>query len=69
VGEVAGHFVLEPEFLFLQAVEKVFVRVRPVLSLLEQSMKSGVLRLQFLGHGLVPLSASVVSKRKAVGSG
>jgi hypothetical protein len=53
VGEVAGHFVLEPEFLFLEAVEKVFVGMGSVLFFLDQGVKSLVLRLEFLDHCLV----------------
>ena len=51
--EVAGHFILESQFLFLEAVEKVFVRVGSVLFLVDQGVKSGMLRFEFLGHCLV----------------
>ena len=53
VCEVAGHFVFKSEFLFLEAVEKVFVGVGSVLFFLDQSVKSLVLRLEFLDHCLV----------------
>jgi hypothetical protein len=53
MGDVAGEFVLQSQFLFLQAVEKVFVRVRAVLFFLDQSMQRGVLGFEFLGHCLV----------------
>jgi hypothetical protein len=43
VGEVAGHFVFKSEFLFLEAVEKVFVGVGSVLFLVDQGVKSGML--------------------------
>jgi hypothetical protein len=48
VGEVAGQFVLESQFLFLEAVEQVFVGVGSVLFFVDQSVKSGMLRFQFL---------------------
>jgi hypothetical protein len=48
VGEVAGHFVLQSQFFFLEAVEKVFVGVGSVLFLVDQGVKSGMLRFQFL---------------------
>ena len=51
--EVAGHFVLESQFLFLEAVEKVFVRVGSMLFLLNEGVKSGMLGFEFLGHCLV----------------
>jgi hypothetical protein len=51
--DVAGELVLEPQFLFLESVEKVFVGMGPVLFFLDQGMKSGVLGLQFLDHCLV----------------
>jgi hypothetical protein len=53
VCEVAGHLILKSEFLFLKAVEKVFVGVGSVLFFLDQSMKRLVLRLEFLDHCLV----------------
>jgi hypothetical protein len=48
VGEVAGQFVLESQFLFLEAVEKVFVGVASMLFFLDEGVKSGMLRFQFL---------------------
>jgi len=51
--EVAGQFVLQSQLLFLEAVEKVFVGVGSVLFLFDQSVKRGVLRLEFLDHCLV----------------
>ena len=53
VREVAGHRVLEPQFLFLKAVEKVFVWVRPMLFLVDQRVKRGVLGFQSLDLSLV----------------
>ena len=53
VGEVAGQFVFEPQFLFLEAMEKVFVRVGSMLFLVDQGVKSGMLRFDFLGNCLV----------------
>jgi len=53
VGHVTREFVLQSQFLFLQAVEKVFVGVGSVLFLLDEGVKSLVLRLQFLDHCLV----------------
>ena len=53
VGEVAGELVLEPQFFFLQTVEKVFVGVRPVLFLIDQRMERGVLGLESLDLCLV----------------
>ena len=43
--EVAGHFVFQSQLLFLQAVEKVFVRVGSMLFFLDQCVKSGMLRI------------------------
>ena len=51
--EVAGEFVFKSQFLFLETVEKVFVRVGPVLFFLDEGVKSGVLRFESLGHCLV----------------
>ena len=51
--QVAGPLVLKSEFLFLEAVEKVFVRVRSMLFFLDEGVKSGMLRFEFLGHCLV----------------
>ena len=51
--EVAGQFVFKSQFLFLETVEKVFVRVGPVLFFLDEGVKSGVLRFESLGHCLV----------------
>ena len=51
--EVAGHFVFKSELLFLETVEKVFVRVGSMLFLLDEGVKSGMLRFEFLGHSLV----------------
>jgi hypothetical protein len=51
--EVAGHFVLESQFLFLEAVEKVFVRVGSMLFFLDEGVKSGMLGFDFLGDCLV----------------
>ena len=51
--EVAGHFVFKSQFLFLETVEKVFVRVGSVLFFLDKSVKSGMLRFESLGHCLV----------------
>jgi len=48
VGEVACQLVLEPELLFLEAVEKVFVGVGSVLFLFDERVKRGVLRFEFL---------------------
>jgi hypothetical protein len=48
VGQMPGHFVLQSELFFLQAVEKVFVGVGSVLFLVDQGVKSGMLRLEFL---------------------
>jgi hypothetical protein len=48
VGEVAGQFVLKSQFLFLEAVEEVFVGVASMLFFLDQGVKSGMLRFQFL---------------------
>ena len=42
-----------PSYTTGEAVEKVFVGVGPVLFFLDQSVKSGMLGLQFLGHSLV----------------
>ena len=53
VGEVAGQLVLQSQFLFLEAVEKVFVRVGSVLFFLDEGVKSLVLGFEFLGHCLV----------------
>ena len=53
MGDVAGELVLEPQFLFLQSVEKVFVGVGPVLFLFNQGVQRGMLGLQFLDHSLV----------------
>jgi len=55
---MAGHFVLKPEFLFLESVEKVFVRVAAMLFFFDQSMQRGVLGFQFLGNSLVHRSIS-----------
>jgi hypothetical protein len=51
--DVAGEFVFQSQFFFLQAVEKVFVGVGAVLFLLDQRMKSLVLGLEFLDDCLV----------------
>ena len=51
--DVAGQFVLESQFLFLEAVEKVFVGVGSVLFFLDEGVKSRMLRLQFLDHCLI----------------
>ena len=51
--EVASHFVFKFEFLFLETVEKVFVRVGSVLFLLDEGVKSGMLRFESLGHCLI----------------
>ncbi len=51
--DVRGELVLQSQFLFLQAVEKVFVGVGAVLFFLDQRVKSLVLGLQFLNHNLV----------------
>jgi hypothetical protein len=40
---VAGQLVLQSQFLFLEAVEKVFVRVGSVLFFLNEGVKSGML--------------------------
>jgi hypothetical protein len=40
---VAGHCVLEAELLFLESVQKVFVRVGAVLFLVDHRVKSRVL--------------------------
>ena len=51
--EVTGECVFQPELFFLQSVEKVFVRVRAVLFLFDESMKRRMLRFQFLDRCLV----------------
>ena len=53
MSEVAGQFVLDFELFFLEAVEKVFVGVGPMLFLVDQRVERGVLRFQSLGHSLV----------------
>ena len=53
MGDVAGELVLEPQFLFFQAVEKVFVGMGAVLFFFDQGVQRGVLGFQFLGHSLV----------------
>ena len=53
VREVAGQFVLQSQFLFLETVEKVFVRVDSVLFFLDEGVKSGMLRFESLSHSLV----------------
>src|SRR5438477_11940036 len=50
---MAGQHVFKLELLFLEAVEKVFVRVGSMLFLLDEGVKSGMLRFEFLGHCLV----------------
>jgi hypothetical protein len=62
VSEVAGHFVLQSQLLFFEAVEKVFVGVGSMLFFLDQGMKSGMLRLEFLGHSLVHWCLSFLTK-------
>ena len=51
--EVAGQFVFQSQFFLLETVEKVFVRVGSVLFLLDEGVKSGVLRFESLSHSLV----------------
>ena len=51
--DVAGELVLQSQFLFLQAVEKVFVGVGPVLFFFDESVEGGVLRLERLHRCLV----------------
>ena len=51
--DVAGELVLQSQFLFLEAVEKVFVGMGPVLFLFDESVQRGMLRFQFLDHCLV----------------
>jgi len=41
--EVAGHFILQSQFLFLEAVEKVFVRVSSMLLLFDEGVERGML--------------------------
>ncbi len=53
MSEMAGQFILQSEFFFLEAVEKVFVGMVPVLFFLDQGVKSCVLGLQFLDDCLV----------------
>ena len=53
MSEVAGQFVLQSQLLFLKAVEKVFVGVGSMLFLFDESVKRGMLRLEFLDHCLV----------------
>jgi hypothetical protein len=53
VGQVPGQLVLQSQFLFLEAVEKVFVRVGSMLFFLNEGVKSGMLGFEFLGHCLV----------------
>ena len=43
MGEVAGQFVFDPQLFFLEAVEKVFVGVGPMLFLVDQRVERGVL--------------------------
>ena len=44
--EVAGEFVFNPQLFFLQAVEKVFVRMRSMLFLVDQRVKRRMLRFE-----------------------
>jgi hypothetical protein len=52
---MAGEFVLEPQFFFLQSVEKVFVGVGPMLFFFDKSVKRRVFGLQFLDLCLIHL--------------
>jgi hypothetical protein len=49
VGEVACQFVLDSELFFLEAVEKVFIRVTPMLFFVDQRVERRVLRFESLG--------------------
>ena len=53
VGEMAGELVLQLQLLFLEALEKVFVGVGSMLFFLDEGVKSGMLRFQFLDNCLV----------------
>lgn len=50
---MAGKFVLEPQFLFLEAVEKVFVGVAAVLFFFDHRVERRVFGLQFLDYALI----------------
>jgi hypothetical protein len=47
---VARKLVLQSQFLFLQAVEKVFVGVGSVLFFVDESVKRGMLRFECLDY-------------------
>ena len=53
MGHVAGELVLDSEFLFLEAMEKVFVGVRSMFLFGDQRVERLVLRLERLDHCLV----------------
>ncbi len=56
MGEVACQFVLHPELLFLEAVEKVFVGVSSMLFFVDQRVERGMLRTSIvLGRLPCPL--------------
>src|SRR6185312_10300172 len=50
VGQVAGELILQSEFFFLEAVEKVFVGVASMLFFLDEGVKGLVLRFELLDH-------------------
>ena len=49
---VAGQLVLQFQLFFLQAVEKIFIRVGSMLFLFDESMERRMLRLDFLDRNL-----------------